>query len=108
MTYWINKLQPVPFKTPVLVTLNPPFEPAPDKILAEYDYSHPLHDRRAVAAQAGFAAMQGQQNTWYAGAWLGYGFHEDGLKSGQTVADAIAARGFPVALDDRLGVAIAA
>ena len=98
MTYWINKLQPLPFKTPVLVTLNPPFEPAPHKVLAEFDYWHPLHDSRAVAAQAGFAALQGRQNTWYAGAWLGYGFHEDGLKSGYAVADAIATRGLPATL----------
>ena len=92
VTYWINKLQPLPFRTPVLVTLNPPFDPAPETILAEFEYSHPLHDSRAVAAQARIAALQGQRNTWYAGAWLGYGFHEDGLKSGYAAADAIAAR----------------
>jgi predicted NAD/FAD-binding protein len=95
VTYWINKLQPLPFTTPVLVTLNPPFEPAADKILAEFEYSHPLHDSRAVAAQAGVATLQGQRNTWYAGAWLGYGFHEDGLKSGQAAAAAIAALAIP-------------
>ena len=93
VTYWINKLQPLPFRTPVLVTLNPPFDPAPDRILAEFEYSHPLHDSRAVAAQAGIAALQGHSNTWYAGAWLGYGFHEDGLKSGYAAASAIVARG---------------
>jgi len=95
VTYWINKLQPLTFRTPVLVTLNPPFEPAKDSILAEYEYWHPLHDSRAVAAQAGFAALQGQQNTWYAGAWLGYGFHEDGLKSGYAAAAGIAAQAWP-------------
>ena len=91
VTYWINKLQPLPFRTPVLVTLNPPFDPAPHTILAEFEYSHPLHDRRAVAAQARIASLQGQGNTWFAGAWLGDGFHEDGLKSGYAAAAAIAA-----------------
>lgn len=91
VTYWINKLQPLPFRTPVLVTLNPPFDPAPDTVLAEFEYSHPLHDSRAVAAQSRIAALQGRRATWYAGAWLGYGFHEDGLKSGYAAADAIAA-----------------
>ena len=55
----------------------------------------PLHDSRAVAAQVGFAALQGKQNTWYAGAWLGYGFHEDGLKSGYAAAAGIAASEWP-------------
>lgn len=91
VTYWINKLQPLPFKTPVLVTLNPPFEPASGCVLREFDYSHPLHDARAAEAQRGLATMQGMRNTWYAGAWLGYGFHEDGLNSGYAAADGIAA-----------------
>ena len=108
VTYWINKLQPLPFRTPVLVTLNPPFDPAPNKVLAEFEYSHPLHDSRAVAAQAGIAALQGHSNTWYAGAWLGYGFHEDGLKSGYAAAAAIAARAAPGIGGDTLGTAIAA
>ncbi|MEP7085259.1 MAG: FAD-dependent oxidoreductase [Betaproteobacteria bacterium] len=91
VTYWINKLQPLPFRRPVLVTLNPPFDPAPGTVLNEFEYWHPLHDSRAVAAQSRIAALQGRRNTWYAGAWLGYGFHEDGLKSGYAAADAIAA-----------------
>ena len=90
VTYWINKLQPLPFSRPVLVTLNPPFEPAPECVLGEFEYSHPLHDQRAAAAQQHFAALQGERNTWYAGAWLGYGFHEDGLVSGYAAADSIA------------------
>ena len=108
VTYWINKLQRLPFRTPVLVTLNPPFEPEAETILAEFTYSHPLHDIRAVAAQAGLAAVQGQQHTWYAGAWQGYGFHEDGLKSGYAVADAIAAIESRITADIQLGQAMAA
>lgn len=89
VTYWLNRLQPLPFATPVLVTLNPPFEPAADRVLAEFEYDHPLHDSAAVRAQSGFAAIQGQMNTFYCGAWLGYGFHEDGLCSGLSAADAV-------------------
>jgi predicted NAD/FAD-binding protein len=90
VSYLINKLQPLPCRTPVIVTLNPPFAPAPGKVLGEFEYAHPLLDSHAHAAQAGIAALQGNRNTWYAGAWLGYGFHEDGLASAHAVADGIA------------------
>jgi len=88
VSYLINKLQPLPFKTPVIVTLNPPFDPDPAAILQEIEYSHPLLDGRAMAAQSSFAHLQGDRQTWYAGAWLGYGFHEDGLRSAHAVAAA--------------------
>jgi uncharacterized protein len=99
VSYLINKLQPLPFVTPVIVTLNPPFEPDPSRVLQEFEYSHPLLDGRALAAQAGFAVLQGQRHTWYAGAWLGYGFHEDGLRSAHGVATGISARSAAVAAD---------
>jgi predicted NAD/FAD-binding protein len=86
-------LQPLPFNTPVVVTLNPPFEPAADKVLAEFEYAHPLFDSAAHDAQRAFADLQGERSTWFCGAWLGYGFHEDGLKSAIAVANAIAERG---------------
>jgi uncharacterized protein len=92
VSYLINKLQPLPCKTPVIVTLNPPFEPDPAHVLREFVYSHPLLDGDALAAQSGLARLQGQRHTWYAGAWLGYGFHEDGLASAHAVADCIAGR----------------
>jgi predicted NAD/FAD-binding protein len=92
VSYLINKLQPLPCTTPVIVTLNPPFEPHPAHLLQEFEYSHPLLDRAAVTAGGGIAQLQGQRHTWYAGAWLGYGFHEDGLASAHAVADAIARR----------------
>ncbi|MFA9218003.1 MAG: NAD(P)/FAD-dependent oxidoreductase [Sphingomonadaceae bacterium] len=88
--YLINMLQPLPFTTPVLVSLNPVQEPAQDKVLAEFDYAHPVFDGAAIAAQGQLGALQGQRNTWFAGAWTGYGFHEDGLKSGLSVAAALA------------------
>jgi predicted NAD/FAD-binding protein len=90
VSYLINKLQPLPCTTPVIVTLNPPFEPAPQHVLREFEYAHPILDARAVAAQQGIAALQGAHHTWFAGAWLGFGFHEDGLASAHAVADGIA------------------
>ena len=90
VSYLINKLQPLPFATPVIVTLNPPFEPDPALTLREFEYSHPLLNGAAVTAQAKLSALQGARHTWYAGAWLGYGFHEDGLQSAHAVADGIA------------------
>lgn len=91
VSYLINKLQPLPFATPVLVTLNPPFEPDPARVIDEFEYSHPLLDAYAYAAQQKLAQRNGERRTWFAGAWRGYGFHEDGLASAHAVADGIAA-----------------
>ena len=92
VSYLINRLQPLPFRTPVIVTLNPPFDPDAAKVLQEFEYSHPLLDQHALAAQQGIGRLQGQRHTWYAGAWLGYGFHEDGLASAHAVAAGLARR----------------
>lgn len=81
VSYLINKLQPLPFKQPVIVTLNPLHEPDPAKTLKVIDYQHPLFDVAAVTAQRALASIQGNRRTWFCGAWGGYGFHEDGLKS---------------------------
>jgi predicted NAD/FAD-binding protein len=89
VSYLINMLQPLPFATPVVVTLNPPFEPAPATVLRKMIAWHPLLDAPAVRAQAGFADLQGRRHTWYAGAWLGHGFHEDGLRSAHAVAQSV-------------------
>ena len=101
VSYLINRLQPLPFRKPVVVTLNPAIEPAAHTVINEFEYSHPLLDARAVRAQDAIARRQGRHATWYAGAWLGYGFHEDGLKSAHAVAASIALhaarRGEPVA-----------
>ena len=93
VSYLLNKLQPLPFATPVIVTLNPPFDPDPALTLREFEYSHPLQDGPALDAQTRFASLQGLRHTWYAGAWLGHGFHEDGLKSAHAVAAGIARLG---------------
>jgi predicted NAD/FAD-binding protein len=87
--YLINKLQPLPFKESVIVSLNPIEEPHPSKHIATFDYAHPVFDNGAISAQQNLDQLQGQQNTWFAGAWTGYGFHEDGLKSGMAVAKSI-------------------
>ena len=87
--YLLNMLQPLPVKTPVIVSLNPIHEIDPDKVLARFDYAHPIFDGPAIAAQRALVDIQGVNNTWFAGAWTGYGFHEDGLKSGLSVAAAI-------------------
>ena len=84
--YWINRLQPLPFSEDVVVSLNPVRAIDPSKVLGEYDYAHPVFDLGAIKAQSQLPSLQGQQNTWYAGAWMGYGFHEDGFKAGRDAA----------------------
>ena len=84
--YWINRLQPLPFSEDVVVSLNPVRAIDPSKVLGEYDYAHPVFDLAAIQAQSQLPSLQGQQNTWYAGAWMGYGFHEDGFKAGRDAA----------------------
>ncbi len=91
VTYLINKLQPLPFDTPVLVSLNPLLPPREEKTIAEFEYMHPIFDARAVDAQRRLPTVQGKRGVWFAGAWTGYGFHEDGLKSGLAVAGALLA-----------------
>ena len=84
--YLINKLQPIPMEQPVIVSLNPTKPVAPEHVLGTFDYAHPVFDMAAIKAQADIPALQGQQNTYFCGAWTGYGFHEDGLKSGLAAA----------------------
>ena len=89
VSYLINKLQPLPFSMPVVVTLNPAREPDPARIIAEFDYAHPIFDGPAIAAQQRVAAVQGEGGLWLAGAWGSYSFHEDGLKSALRVANGL-------------------
>jgi predicted NAD/FAD-binding protein len=91
--YLINQLQPVPFKRPVIVSLNPTRAVESSAVIGTFDYAHPVFDGCAINAQRRLAEVQGRGNVWYCGAWTGSGFHEDGLKSGLGVARAIAARG---------------
>ena len=84
--YYLNRLQPLPWTQPVLVSLNPLRPIDPSKILGEFDYAHPVLDLGAVAAQARMPHLQGWEHCYFAGAWMGYGFHEDGLKAGLAAA----------------------
>lgn len=86
VSYLINKLQPLPFRRPVIVTLNPGDEPRPETVIDRYSYAHPVFDQAGIAAQLRLPQLQGRRNTWFCGAWTGYGFHEDGLKAGMAVA----------------------
>ncbi len=89
--YLINRLQPLPWAQPVIVSLNPLREPHRDRVLGEWSYSHPVFDRAAIAAQQQLPTLQGQRHSWFAGAWTRYGFHEDGLMSAHAVVDAMQA-----------------
>jgi uncharacterized protein len=89
VNYLINRLQPLPkvFKgTQVIVSLNPLTDPNPKLVHQEIHYSHPVFDMRAVQAQKELPLIQGNSSIWYCGAWTGFGFHEDGLRSGELVA----------------------
>ena len=91
LSYLINRLQPLPFKTPVIVTLNPLQMPDPKTIIKTITYDHPVFLAESIVAKRGLRTLQGERNTWYAGAWTRYGFHEDGLMSGVAVAKALGA-----------------
>lgn len=84
--YLLNRLQTLPWEQPVVVSLNPVRPIAEKTIIGEYDYAHPVFDLNAVEAQTRMAELQGQNNRYFAGAWMGYGFHEDGLKAGLAAA----------------------
>ena len=92
--YLINRLQPLPWSEPVVVSLNPDPAHAPDpaRVIGEYEYSHPIFDRAAVDAQKRLPSIQGGSHVWFCGAWTRYGFHEDGLSSALGVVDALRAR----------------
>jgi predicted NAD/FAD-binding protein len=90
LSYLINKLQPLPFATPVVVTMNPQpeakFAPDPRTVIAEFEYDHPIFLEGSNEAKARVADLQGQRRSWFCGAWTRYGFHEDGLLSAVNVA----------------------
>lgn len=90
LSYLINKLQPLPFKRPVVVTMNPQaearFAPDPRTVMDEFDYHHPVFLEGSDEAKRRVDDLQGRRRTWFAGAWTRYGFHEDGLMSAINVA----------------------
>jgi len=91
VTYWMNRLQGIDDSKPLFVSLNPPFEPAPQLTFGKYTFAHPQYNAAAFAAQKRLSEIQGRRRTWFCGAWTGYGFHEDGLRSGIAVAEALGA-----------------
>jgi uncharacterized protein len=96
VTYWMNSLQPLATSTEYFVTLNPTTPIAPDKVIARFQYAHPLYDEAALAAQGEIWALQGQASVWFAGSYCGYGFHEDGLQSGLAIAEDMTRENSPV------------
>lgn len=81
VTYWMNRLQNIPESDPLFVSLNP-YQPVREELTYEVNtLRHPVFDGAALKAQAEIRKMQGTQNTWFAGAWLRNGFHEDGFAS---------------------------
>lgn len=92
VTYWMQRLQGLDGDNDVFVSLNPQREPDPTRVHGEYACAHPVLDGAAFEAQERVPAIQGRGGVWYAGAWLGYGFHEDGLRSGLAAAAALGAR----------------
>lgn len=86
VSYWMNHLQSLRTRRQLFLTLNPARQPRPESIIRTFEYTHPLFDQEALAAQAELWRLQGVRNTWYCGSYFGYGFHEDALQSGLAVA----------------------
>jgi len=103
--YLINRLQPLPWATPVVVSLNPERAPDPATVIGRYDYSHPVFDRAAVDAQHRLPALQGRGGVWFCGAWTRYGFHEDGLSSALAVVRQLSARWLGAEAEERVAEA---
>lgn len=92
VSYWMNQLQGYRTKEPLVVTLNPHRAIDRAKEISRTTFDHPIFDHAALDAQRRIWAIQGQRNTFYCGAHLGSGFHEDGLQSGLAVAEMLGAR----------------
>jgi predicted NAD/FAD-binding protein len=91
VTYWMNRLQGIDEDFPLFVSLNPKREIPEHLIFDQTDFDHPVFDAQAIAAQARLGALQGRRASWFAGAHLGHGFHEDGLSSAVRVARGLGA-----------------
>jgi predicted NAD/FAD-binding protein len=89
LTYNMNILQGIKSDSTFCVTLNATDSINPAKIIDRFNYSHPVFSLDSVQAASRIDDINGNNNTWFAGAWLGNGFHEDGVVSGRKVADSI-------------------
>ncbi|MBL8655148.1 MAG: FAD-dependent oxidoreductase [Alphaproteobacteria bacterium] len=92
VTYWMNKLQNLDRDVPLFVSLNPIRAPRPETVLAGFEYMHPAFDTATLKAQARLHEIQNKRGLLFAGAWSGYGFHEDGLRSGLDAAEMLGVR----------------
>ena len=92
LSYWMNSLQPIPKDDPHFVTLNTTRPIKQELIYDQTTFLHPVYDLAALQAQQSIAAQNGTHHTWFSGAWMKNGFHEDGLSSGLDVATAIDAQ----------------
>lgn len=90
VSYWMNKLQGHPESDPLVVTLNPPEGHEPGKVIAEMEYAHPTYTADSVAAQAELPSLNSSRVA-FAGAYHGWGFHEDGCRAGVAAAKALGA-----------------
>lgn len=86
VSYWMNALQGLDTSQDYFVSLNPIYRIDPSKIIRRINYMHPVFDNDAVAAQRQLDQLQGQNRTWFAGSYFGYGFHEDALTSAVSIA----------------------
>jgi predicted NAD/FAD-binding protein len=91
LTYWMNSLQPIPLNDPMFVTLNSTRKIDQNQIYDQVNMRHPVYDLGALNAQKEIACSNGKNKTWFSGAWVKNGFHEDGLSSGLDVAKKIVA-----------------
>ena len=98
LTYWMNSLQPIPMDDPMFVTLNSTRRIREDLIYDQTTFRHPVYDLAALRAQQEIRARNGANRTWFCGAWMRNGFHEDGFASAVDVAEAMALR-------DQIGIA---
>jgi predicted NAD/FAD-binding protein len=89
VTYWMNRLQKLPKSHPVFVTLNPVRRPDPSRTFGVYEFEHPMYDTASAAGRRGIQRLQGQDGLFFAGSWLGDGFHEAGLRTGLEAAFAL-------------------
>ncbi|ESR25730.1 NAD(P)/FAD-dependent oxidoreductase [Lutibaculum baratangense] len=101
VTYWMNRLQRLPTRENLFVTLNPVREP--ERVHAVVDYHHPVFDAAAVAARRGLWDLQGVNHTWFCGSYFGDGFHEDGIQSGLAVAEELGGARRPWRVDNESG-----
>ena len=92
LTYWMNSLQPIPQDDPIFVTLNSNGGIRDELIDDVVTFDHPVYDNAAIAAQSTIRSMNGTNNTWFAGAWMRNGFHEDGFASAVDVVEAMKSR----------------